>query len=669
MRSILTRNSSQSGFTLVELLLALILFSTVIAFSTTYLTSTINEARFLQTVERMKQVRRALLGDTLRRQGHVRSGFGYNGDIGALPAALTSLSTNPGVPAWAVNTSARFALGWSGNYLDAANLGTSFSTDAWGNNFVYAPTATPPTLTSYGSDGAAGGSGLGQDIVLQMLPTVRTARVHGVILSSGAPFTGTAQAELNSVDGAGNLTTTLLNVATTDKGHFVFSGVPQGTRSVSIYVPTKAAATKKVGPVAFTVDRPHYLINTAYLDVGTQVGPTNIEVPIEMIDYGISSNVINLFTSFERTRTPLDTTDYDGTAITYTFEIIATNSALLGSVVNLVNSAGVAVAAVTVNGLTNTPTRVRATFTPTAGSNDYRLQLPLTLLLNQITVTSARIIVNQVNATKTKVYVPLIGDLATNVSNTDTVAVDTTTSTTYGQTTPLDYGVWRLDLSKLSLATSTTNQFTFVASLQGGNLGGSVSAALFNRTTGLAVTGAAVTKAGTGFSLVQAAFGSTATNLTTLNEYEVRIRSSTALQTGSIVKAGLYIKLENLGRGESYYRVARGYTGTASTYFDGLRALLNPASFSNPAIYAEAVGYATAAGVNSFQLYDAATADSGTTGTAIAASALPLPAAKARTRSGALTITPGNRTIGRSIGNGAATTNLTSGALIVDFNY
>jgi len=183
------------------------------------------------------------------------------------------------------------------------------------------------------------------------------------------------------------------------------------------------------------------------------------------------------------------------------------------------------------------------------------------------------------------------------------------------------------------------------------------------------VTGAVVTRTGTALGQGQATFGDNAANFADLGEYELRIRSSGALFTASVARAGLYVKLENLGRGEAYYRLARTSTGIASAYFDGMRALINPASFSNPLVYAEAVGYASAAGVNSFQFFDAGTNDSGTTSSAITASALTLPGAKARLRSSALTITPGNRTIGRSIGNGAATTNLTSGTAIVQFSY
>ncbi|RZA08456.1 MAG: prepilin-type N-terminal cleavage/methylation domain-containing protein [Proteobacteria bacterium] len=669
MPSISTRRLNQKGFTLIELLMALLLFSALLAFSTTYLTGSLNEARFLQTVERMKQVRQALLGDTLRRQGKVRSNFGYNGDIGALPAALGALSTNPSLPAWSVNAAARFALGWSGDYLGPANLGADFANDAWGTGFLYSAASTPPTLTSYGADRAAGGTGLNADLVLQMPATVRRSKVHGIIVANGAPFTGAAQVELNSANGSGGLSSTLVNVVAADKGHFVFTDVPQGVRSATVYVPTKAAATITVGPAVFTVDRPHYLINTKFFDVGTLVGPTNIEVAMEMVDYGISSNLINLFTTFERTRTPLDTNDYDGTSITYSFEIVATNSALLNSAINLVNSAGAAVGSITVPGLTNNPTRFRATFTPTAGSNDYRLQIPITLLLNQITITTGRILVSQVNATKTRIYVPLIGDTYGGFSAADNVAVDSTSSTAFTQGAPIDYSIWRKNLSRLSLATTTASPYTFVASLQGGNLGGTATAALFNRTTGLAVAGSAISKAGNGYALVQTNFSDAAANFADLSDYEVRIQSSSILQTASIARAGLYIRLEKLGRGESYYRVARSYSGTASPYFDAMRAFINPASFSNPMIANETVGFASTAGVNSFQLYDAGNNDAGTAGAVLAGSGLTLPAAKSRQRSGAFTITPGDRTLGRAVGNGAATTNLSSDTVIVQFNY
>jgi type II secretory pathway pseudopilin PulG len=193
-----------------------------------------------------------------------RTTFGFLGDMGALPDAargLADLWTNPGAPAWASDVPSRTSAGWNGPYLSNGYLGTDYSKDAWGTPYVYNSVANPATVTSLGADRVAGGIGLNADITLEIPTSLTTASVQAVIWNNGVPWAGSAQAELNAPNGSGVLIQTLTNIVPADKGSFTFASVPLGTRSVTIYEPSKAIPTHTAGPYLFTVDRP----NTAVL--------------------------------------------------------------------------------------------------------------------------------------------------------------------------------------------------------------------------------------------------------------------------------------------------------------------------------------------------------------------------------------------------------------------
>lgn len=188
----------------------------------------------------------------------VRKSFGYLGDVGSLPTlaqGLSALWANPGLPAWSMNSTTRIGSGWNGKYLNQAYLGADYSKDGWGRSYLYDPTTTPPTLTSLGADGAVGGVGLNTDISVSIPLGMRASNVQGVILNKGSEWSGNAEVELNAPNGAGVLAQTLVGVIPADKGAFQLASVPQGIRSATVYIPSKAAVIQTQGPFLFTLDR------------------------------------------------------------------------------------------------------------------------------------------------------------------------------------------------------------------------------------------------------------------------------------------------------------------------------------------------------------------------------------------------------------------------------
>ena len=140
---------TQAGFSLLELVLVIIIFSVLAATAARVITVSADRGKFEQTVQEMDQLVKALVGDEGLVQGGLRADFGYVGDVGGLPAAgqgLAALLSDPGVA------------GWNGPYVTNAFSGdpTGYRKDAWGTNYIYNPAAG--TITSLGSDAASGGT-------------------------------------------------------------------------------------------------------------------------------------------------------------------------------------------------------------------------------------------------------------------------------------------------------------------------------------------------------------------------------------------------------------------------------------------------------------------------------------------------------------------------------
>ena len=263
----MTSRIRSEGYTLIELIMVIMLVSVLAVVAVDVISDTLNEARFEETVAKMTAIQTAMIGDATLIESGARTSFGFLGDIGAIPTAAQGISSlvsqpAPALPAYAMNATSRFGLGWNGPYLSAMNSSTDYTKDAWGTAFVYSPTASPPTLVSYGADRAVGGTGLNQDITVNLPAEMRTATVNGFICSAGGPVTSASSVTLYYPDGSGALTTNTQALAAGVKGQFTYASVPLGVRSISV---TVGATT--VGPVLITVDKPNYLVPCNKIDV------------------------------------------------------------------------------------------------------------------------------------------------------------------------------------------------------------------------------------------------------------------------------------------------------------------------------------------------------------------------------------------------------------------
>jgi hypothetical protein len=178
----------------------------------------------------------------------------------------------------------------------------------------------------------------------------------------------------------------------------------------------------------------------------------NLEVPIDMVDHGLEAPTGTGTTNFNRSRIFLDADHYDGA--TYYFEIVAKNTDSSAKSVYFRRTTSTATdhATITVPAGTANFTRYRVSLSvnPLAGKNEYLVRLTQTTSAAQLIVSAARVIVQQTNATKTRIQIPLVQkehDLYANGAG----RVDTTTSNSYTQGDEDKYSLWMKDSRTISV--------------------------------------------------------------------------------------------------------------------------------------------------------------------------------------------------------------------------
>lgn len=146
----------ERAFTLIEIVMVIVLLGIIAAVAVPRFIDFSRTARVNVTKQKLEALRKAVVGDPSVAAGGTYSSRGYRGDVGSMPSTLSLLTSHT------VTWNRYTKTGYNGPYID---IGSDPFRDAWGNNFVYNSAATPPTITSYGPNGASGG---GDDIVVEL---------------------------------------------------------------------------------------------------------------------------------------------------------------------------------------------------------------------------------------------------------------------------------------------------------------------------------------------------------------------------------------------------------------------------------------------------------------------------------------------------------------------
>lgn len=168
-----------AGFTLIEIVVALVLVSLVAGALAPLVVRQANERRRVLTIEKLKRLHRGMVGaaeyDT----------FGFVGDMGALPATLDELVALGAQPPYLVDVNG-IGAGWNGPYADGVGPGSDPVVDGWGTAFQY--NAVAGQVTSAGGDRALGTA---DDLLYPSAAVVTTGNlsvpVTGVPNNAGLP--------------------------------------------------------------------------------------------------------------------------------------------------------------------------------------------------------------------------------------------------------------------------------------------------------------------------------------------------------------------------------------------------------------------------------------------------------------------------------------------------
>lgn len=367
----------------------------------------------------------------------------------------------------------------------------------------------------------------------------------------------------------------------------------------------------------------------------------NLEVPIEMVDYGLASSSAAAII-FNRSKIHFNPANYDGVTGVY-FEISGYNVNITTDyIIDLYDVTDSDIkTSITVPKSTTSMTRLRsAAWTPDNANHIYAVQLRQTTANSDLGVFSARIIVVQVNATITRIQIPLL-QVAGGWSNVNdnTIYVDTHNSIIYGQNLVSYYSWYLKDTAFLADIAG----WSFETVLASNNTSKTAYAILHNVTDNTTIAESEISITGTTVALVESAeFANNVSNFHENDIFDIQIKA-TAGYIVYIGRASLYVRLTNLTKAEVIWRVGEAGNFVTDINYVHCRALLNTSGYSSPVIYFETTGLSSANNDVAY-LYDNLTNDVGTDGSNVADSGLTyIQTNKTRQRTAALTITGGDR--------------------------
>ena len=328
----------------------------------------------------------------------------------------------------------------------------------------------------------------------------------------------------------------------------------------------------------------------------------------------------------------IDWSNYDGVQWA-ALEVVTTNTN--ASTIDLLEDGGV-VATITLPASQTVVRQRSATFVPATGTHAYTYRVNYENG-GTLSLYIPRLLINQVGATKTQVWVPIAGGLYSSALSDPFVYQ--TSNTSYED--PVHRG-GRFDWIASRWATVDAVEAYIVA--RSNNAGQGAYVELDNETDATVVGECHVAN---GLSYSEAAVDVTAAqNFHDGDRYKWRVRSTNASYYAKVAAVFMRITLTSLSKGEVYWTAMFGGSGTAEIVAQHQRLLYTAGDYSSPTRYVEAMGQLDQTYYDAC-LYDHGTADTGTTGrTDIVDLTLDSTTAIRLVRSSALTLTDGDRYFG-----------------------
>ena len=228
---------AQRGASLLELTVVMAIVALLGATLTVALPAAIDDAREQAALAQLRGVKEALIGQrlTIRLFPASLTGFGYIGDMGALPATLDLLADIGTQPNFSVNPTLQLGAGWRGPYVSTSPGNPLF--DPWGEPVVFDTTAGPsaftgaPIVATLRSTGPDRTDLTADDLSVELHRSEAVARLYGFVTrSDGSPMEGMRVQLVRPVNGvlAG------ANRTTDAGGFYNFNTVSHGNRIVRV---------------------------------------------------------------------------------------------------------------------------------------------------------------------------------------------------------------------------------------------------------------------------------------------------------------------------------------------------------------------------------------------------------------------------------------------------
>ncbi|RKY84104.1 hypothetical protein DRQ09_09090 [candidate division KSB1 bacterium] len=121
----------EEGFSLVEVVIVIVILGIISVVAIPRVSNFISQSKINATMNEMKILKKAIIGDPSYTVNGVPIDRGFKGDVGQSPAKLEDLVTNDGsYPAWNRWTKT----GWNGPYINDNGSG-DYLRDAWGTEY------------------------------------------------------------------------------------------------------------------------------------------------------------------------------------------------------------------------------------------------------------------------------------------------------------------------------------------------------------------------------------------------------------------------------------------------------------------------------------------------------------------------------------------------------
>ena len=215
---------NQSGFTLVEVIMVIIIMGIIASVAMKSLDSGLRTTRVEETKAELRVLSQAIAGNPELYSNGIRTDYGYIGDVGNLPPSLDALVSNPGYGTW------------NGPYIksDFLSYADDYKQDAWGGAYIY---SAGTTIISTG-----GGKDTLQYVLTSSISDYTSNSVSGIITDAVGNPPGDSASNLRVIlsypNGSGGVEDSV--IVPNSSGYFNFdSNVPIGNHTLrAIYAST-----------------------------------------------------------------------------------------------------------------------------------------------------------------------------------------------------------------------------------------------------------------------------------------------------------------------------------------------------------------------------------------------------------------------------------------------